>query len=315
MKKFVKYFNDEKHPDVVEYLDTKVSEDRRIEPYYLLKFLKEPPGNIYNRQTIAFRLILNCIEAYSCKRTKRRFLVTREGYSKASGLLQDIMYDKEHKHRDYWTILQQVKDLSLDQRYWFGIISDEKARRNLSRIQMSKGGVISYIVYGPRNNRGTWKILFKLPKDSNIFAKFATLHSRIFSSKDFSSHEFLLIKDIVKQEITKIRSEFCDTKLGDWSVPDEEQMKISFHTPGALCYLKESKTAYVKSNETPKDMMRRIKLESRTAKETQDRLKKEKDDNDSQRSIKEEESRRGDPEDLSKITVPDSNQPDISINE
>jgi len=223
------------------------------------------------------------------RKVGENFFVTREGYSKAFSLLKDIMYGKTGP-RDYWTTIQKVKDLTLDKRYWFGIIPDDVARRHISRIQMSTVGVISYIVYGSGENRGTWRILYKFPKDPNFFAYNSQLKSRIHQSRDFGSQEFLNVQQVVEGDLERVSKEFC--RDGRWKLPDDEQMKISFHTPGALCYLKESKTAYVKSNETPKDMMRRIKLEAKQQKEDQEKEKRGKEGPD----VKDEQ-------DFSKIKV------------
>jgi len=300
MNAFVAHFNHPDHPDVVPYINTKVSEDRRIEEKYLLKSVKDIP-NISNRQTVSFRLFLNCIESYSTNCSRRKFYVTREGYSKAFGLIKTVMYDSKGP-RDYWTILQKIKDLTLDQRYWFGIVSDEVAKTHLSRIQMSKIGVISYIVYGSGEDRGVWKILYKFPKDPNFYSFNSQLRSRIHNSRDFTNNEFLDIHHLIQEDINNICKEYC--RNGRWTVPSDEQMKISFHTPGALCYLKESKTAYVKSNETPKDMMRRIKLEA-------------KKDKDSEKDRTEESQLKGEDEEIKEdlsTHPPVTDNNDISLN-
>jgi len=319
MEKFLEYFDHPDHPDVLEFIEPKKSEYKRIDPHYLIKYIKEAPGNMYNRQTLAWRQLLSCFEAYSVKKTRRRCYVSRDGYSKASGLVQDLLWDKDHKPKDYWGALQQVKDVALDQRYWFGIKSDVKARKLITKIQMTQGGIVSYICYGPRERRGTWKVIYKFPRDCNFFAKNSSVPARIHLSRDFNHTEYLHLQRYIEDDIKALVEQYCKSSLGEWKVPDEDQMKISFHTPGALAYLKESKTAYVFSNETPKDMMRRIKLEAKIAKEAKDAEENEKkeikriEDEKRKMNLKEIEGRKGDPQDLGQVKVVDSNPPDISL--
>jgi len=236
------------------------------------RFTKEVPST-QNRQTVSFRIFLNCIEGFSTSTGKRKFFVTRDGYSKAYCLLKDVMYDNKGK-RDYWTILQHIKILTLDERYWFGIMSNEEAWVHLLRIQMSKLRTFSYIVYGSAEERGIWRILYKFPRDPNFYTFNFGLKNRVLASKDFNSKDFLHVREYTEADIKRVDEELCRNKR--WEYPSDEQMKISFHTPGALCYLKESKTAYVYSNETPKEMMRRIKTEAKKEKEVEKEGKEKK---------------------------------------
>jgi len=102
MKEFVEYFLDEEDPRV-KRLSSKTettAEERRIDKKYIIKWIEKQPSTL-NRQTVAFRLFLNCEESYNTHPDAfdREFLVTREGYSKAYGLIKHIMYNNEKNHK------------------------------------------------------------------------------------------------------------------------------------------------------------------------------------------------------------------------
>lgn len=226
-----------------------------------------------NREVVALRLLLNCIEGFDCPKNVRYFYVTREGYSKASKLLKNLLYDGDSRH-DYWFCLRNFKELSLDKRYWFGIISDEQAVREISKITMGKKESIPYIVYSPayHNEKGCWRILWKYPRDPRFYALNTGLDHRIEFSKLYFPGELIDYDQIISDEVKRVENEYCRDK---WIIPEEEEMKISFHTPGALTYLREAKIAYVYTDETPKEMMKRVKKEARDqARREQDEKKK-----------------------------------------
>jgi len=153
-------------------------------------------------------------------------------------------------------------------------MSEDDAIEELLKIQMSKPDYISLIMFGKIEERGVWKIIYKFPKDSNFFAQNPELakhkRPRLHFSREFKSEEFALYDAIVTEDRDRIIRDYCSKTVGHdfkWQIPTDNVMKISFHTPGALSYLKEAKTAYVYSNDTPKDMMRKIKEEAKREKE------------------------------------------------
>jgi len=271
MQLFIQHFNQPKHPDVQEFLNHKESEKTRIDPNYMTKYVLFPP-NQFNRESVAFRLLLDCIEGFKPDENIRLFYVTRGGYARAFSLIKSLMYDKDSKPRDYWNILMPIKDLTLDQRYWFGFKSEIEAVEEIEKIQMNKNVTLCYIVYGLRENPGQWRIMYRFPKDPNFFNTTYNIKARIQHSDIFTEKEFGHVKEIVDRDIERLNNQY-----GQKNIPNDEQMKISFHTPGALAYLKESKTAYVYSNETPKEMMKRIKNEQKEE-EKKKKAEKEKDE-------------------------------------
>jgi len=154
---------------------------------------------------------------------------------------------------------------------------------------MSKKESFPYIVYCPayHNEEGNWQILFKYPRDPRFYAFNTSINHRLEWSKLYTPQQLLDYPEIIQEELDRVEHAYCHRK---WGIPDEEEMKISFHTPGALTYLREAKIAYVYTDETPKEMMKRVKKEARdTAKKEQEEKKREKQ---RKREQREEDERR-----------------------
>jgi len=280
----------------MQYIQTKVvgheviREERRKIPRDILLFLEDPPST-RNREIVALRELLNCVESFFPPRSVRKFYVTRQGYSKAHILLKNFFYHggDERLGHDYWYPLKNLKEMTLDRRYWFGIISDAQAVREINKITMSKKESFPYIVYCPAyfNRNGNWRILFKYPRDPKFYAFNQNINERLKWTEFYTPEQLEHYPDIIKRELDIVEREICIRK---WGIPDEEEMKISFHTPGALTYLREAKSAYVWTDETPKEMMKRVKKEAReTAKKEQEEKKRRKQE---KRDLRDEEERK-----------------------
>jgi len=202
-------------------------------------------------------------------------------------LLKDFLFNGEARH-DYWYPLKNLKEISFDRRYWFGIISDAQAVREINKITMSKKESFPFIVYCPayHNEEGNWRILFKYPRDPRFYALNTSINHRLEFSRLYSAKQLQdFYPKIIKDELDRIENAYCHRK---WGIPDEEEMKISFHTPGALTYLREAKVAYVYTDETPKEMMKRVKKEARdTAKKEQEEKRQKKIDKGIQKELDE----------------------------
>jgi hypothetical protein len=301
-KEFLAYFNHPELDEAQKYIFHEktnpdvVREEKRKPIKDIMLFLPEAPST-RNREVVALRILLNCIESFNCERNVRKFFVTREGYSKGHKLIKHLLYNGKSLH-DYWTPLKHLKDLTLDRRYWFGIISDRQAVREISKITMGKKESIPYIAYCPayHNENGDWRIIFKYPRDSRFYAKNLDTGNRLHTTRNYSALDFVNYMDIIAEEL-EIVKEMCpilptkvedekDSKTHDkekipkikrrWNIPEEDEMKISFHTPGALTYLREAKVAYVYTDETPKEMMKRVKKEAREAAKKEQEDKKNK---------------------------------------